>query len=152
MDSIFVNSFSGSKVSWTLEKRGPGLRLLTINSISHCLNLFRFFSYLRTHFLKIVFICHNTIILKSVALGASISLLEKITVIKRLIISQLFYILSPLPTDQRVVKEVNNLCYNFLCEGKGDHIKRDTMISGYEQGGLRPCLQAGRVTLLLGLP
>ena len=42
--------------------------------------------------------------------------------------------------------------YNFLCEGKGDKIKRDTMIIGYEQGGLRPCLQAGRVTLLLGLP
>lgn len=66
-----------------------------------------------------------------------LSLLGKITVLKSLIISQLVYILSPLPTDQRVVNEVNNLCYNFLWDGKGDKIKRDTMISDYEQGGLK---------------
>ena len=59
------------------------------------------------------------------------------SVLKSLIISQLVYILSPLPTDQRVVNEVNNLCYNFLWDGKGDKIKRDTMISDYEQGGLK---------------
>ena len=66
-----------------------------------------------------------------------LSLLGKITVLKSLTISQLVYILSPLPTDQRVtvVNEVNNLCYNFLWDGKGDKIKRDTMISDYEQGG-----------------
>ena len=66
-----------------------------------------------------------------------LSLLGKITVLKSLIISQLVYILSPLPTDQRVVNEVNNLCYNFLWDGKGDKIKRDTMISDYEQGELK---------------
>ena len=66
-----------------------------------------------------------------------LSLLGKITVLKSLIISQLVYILSPLPTDQRVVNEVNNLCYNFLWDGKGDKIKRDTMISDYEQGRLK---------------
>ena len=66
-----------------------------------------------------------------------LSLLGKITVLKSLIISQLVHILSPLPTDQRVVNEVNNLCYNFLWDRKGDKIKRDTMISDYEQGGLK---------------
>ena len=66
-----------------------------------------------------------------------LGLLGKITVLKSLIISQLVYILSPLPTDQRVVNEVNNPCYNFLWDGKGDKIKRDTMISYYEQGGLK---------------
>ena len=66
-----------------------------------------------------------------------LSLLGKITVLKSLIISQLVYILSPLPTDQTVVNEVNNLCYNFPWDGKGDKIKRDTMISDYEQGGLK---------------
>ena len=66
-----------------------------------------------------------------------LSLLGKITVLKSLIISQLVYILSPLPTDHEVVNEVNNLGYNFLWGGKGDKIKRDTMISDYEHGGLK---------------
>ena len=47
-----------------------------------------------------------------------LSLLGKITVLKSLIISQLVYILSPLPTDNGAVNEVNNLCYNFLWGGK----------------------------------
>ena len=65
------------------------------------------------------------------------SLVGKVTVLKSLIISQLVYILSPLPADREVVNEVNNLCYNFLWGGKGDKIKRDTMISDYEHGGLK---------------
>ena len=66
-----------------------------------------------------------------------LSLLGKISVLKSLIILKLVYILSPLTTDQRVVNKVNNLCYNFLWDGQGDKIKRDTMISDYEQGGLK---------------
>ena len=41
-------------------------------------------------------------------------------------VSQLVYILSPLPTDHEAVKEVNNLFYNFLWGGRGD-----------KQGGLK---------------
>ena len=66
-----------------------------------------------------------------------LSLLGKITVLKSLIVSQIVYILSPLPTDHEAVKEVNNLFYNFLWGGRGDKIERDIMISDYEQGGLK---------------
>ena len=66
-----------------------------------------------------------------------LSLLGKTTVLKSLIISQLVYILSPLPTDHGAVNELKNLCYNFLSGGKGDKIKHDIMISDYENGGLR---------------
>ena len=37
---------------------------------------------------------------------------------KSLMVSQLVYILSPLPTDHEAVKEVNNLFYNFLWGGR----------------------------------
>ena len=66
-----------------------------------------------------------------------LSLLGKITVLKSLIVSQLVYILSPLPTNQRVLEEINTLFFNFLWNGKGDKIKRNTMIRDYSEGGLR---------------
>ena len=65
-----------------------------------------------------------------------LSLLGKITVLKSLIVSQLVYILSPLPTNQRVLEEINTLFFNFLWNGRGDKIKRNTMINDYSEGGL----------------
>ena len=52
-----------------------------------------------------------------------LSLLGKITVLKSLIVSQLVYILSPLPTNQRLLEDINTLFSNFLWNGKGDKIK-----------------------------
>ena len=66
-----------------------------------------------------------------------LSLLGKITVLKSLIVSQLTYILSPLPTNQCAIDEVNTLFFKFLWDGKGDKIKRDIMISEYEDGDLK---------------
>ena len=66
-----------------------------------------------------------------------LSLLGKITVLKSLIVSQLVYILSPLPTNHNFIGEINNIFFNFLWDGKGDKIKRDIMISDYENGGLK---------------
>ena len=66
-----------------------------------------------------------------------LSLFGKITVLKSLIVSQLTYILSPLPTNQCAIDEVNTLFFKFLWDGKGDKIKRDIMISEYEDGGLK---------------
>ena len=45
--------------------------------------------------------------------------------------------LSPLPTNQQVLDEINNIFYKFLWDGKGDKIKRSVMISDCENGGLR---------------
>ena len=64
-------------------------------------------------------------------------LLGKIVVLKRLIASQLVYILSPLPTKHASLDEINNMFYSFLWSGRGDKIKPDIMISDYKNGGLR---------------
>ena len=63
--------------------------------------------------------------------------MRKITVLKRLIASQLVYILSPLPTEYYILNEINKAFFIFLWNGKGDKIKRDIMIGDYSQGGLR---------------
>ena len=66
-----------------------------------------------------------------------LSLLGEIVVLKSLIASQIVYILSPLPTNQQVLDEINNIFYKFLWDGKGDKIKRSIMISDYGNGGLK---------------
>ena len=55
-----------------------------------------------------------------------LTLLGKMTLIKSLLVSQLIYILTPLPTDTNVLQTVN-----------GDKIKREHIIRDYEKGGLR---------------
>ena len=45
--------------------------------------------------------------------------------------------LSPLPTSSRHLKDINNLLYQFLWDGKRDKIKRVEMINDYATGGLK---------------
>ena len=66
-----------------------------------------------------------------------LTLIGKITVLKSLAASQLVYVLSPLRTDESIIKEVNKLFYSFLWNGKGDKIKRGVMINDYPNGGLK---------------
>ena len=58
-------------------------------------------------------------------------------VIKSLLASQLIYIMSPLPTSSGHLKELNNLQYQFLWDGKRDKIKRVKMINDCATGGLK---------------
>ena len=66
-----------------------------------------------------------------------LGLLRKITVLKSLVASQLTYIFSPLQTNNKVIKEINGMFYNFLWNDKGDKIKRNIMINDYPEGGLK---------------
>ena len=50
-----------------------------------------------------------------------LTLTGKITVLKSLVASQLVYALSPLQTNEKVIKEVNKLFYSLLWNGKGDN-------------------------------
>ena len=66
-----------------------------------------------------------------------LGLLGKITVLKSLVASQLTYIFSPLQSNNKVIKEINGIFYNFLWNDKGDKIKRNVMINDYPEGGLK---------------
>ena len=66
-----------------------------------------------------------------------LTLLGKIVVIKSLLASQLIYIMSLLPTSSGHLKDLNNLLYQFLWDGKRDKIKRVEMINDYATGGLK---------------
>ena len=66
-----------------------------------------------------------------------LTLLGKITVLKSLAASQLVYLLSPLRSNHHARKEINDMFYHFLWNGKGDKIKRKVMINEPEYGGLK---------------
>ena len=66
-----------------------------------------------------------------------LTLIGKITVIKSLAASQLVYVLSPLPSSQPYLKQIHQILYNFLWDGKGDKIKRSVMLNEYKDGGLK---------------
>ena len=66
-----------------------------------------------------------------------LTLLGKITVLKSLIASQLVYLFVPLPSNHYAIKELNDMFYYFLWNGKGDKIKRKVMINEPGNGGLK---------------
>ena len=66
-----------------------------------------------------------------------LNLIGKITVIKSLAASQLVYILSSLGTNEKVLKEINKIFFNFLWSGKGDKIKRNVVINDIAEEGIK---------------
>ena len=66
-----------------------------------------------------------------------LTLIGKITLIKSLLVSQLVYILTPLPTSTEALQKVNKLLFDFLWNGKGDKIKRTVIIKDYDEVGLK---------------
>ena len=66
-----------------------------------------------------------------------LTLLGKIQVIKSLAASQLTYILAPLPTNHKTIKEINDLFLSFLWNNKCNKIKRSVMTNDYNNGGLK---------------
>ena len=64
-----------------------------------------------------------------------LTLIGKIVVLKSLAASHLPYILAPLETDERFLKEINQIFYDFLWNNKGDKIKRSVLINSYVKGG-----------------
>jgi len=59
----------------------------------------------------------------------------KITIIKTLEASQLVYIMSSLRTCFKALKEINDLFFKFLWDGKKDKLERSEMIADYGDGG-----------------
>ena len=58
------------------------------------------------------------------------------TIIKSFLIPKFVYISSLLPTPKKFVKELNQLIFKFLWNGK-DKIRRVSVISNYEEGGIK---------------
>ena len=65
-----------------------------------------------------------------------LSLIGKITVLKSLVASQVIHLLSPLQTNAQIIKQLNDLFFDFLWNSKGDKIKRNVITQNCGNGGL----------------
>ena len=66
-----------------------------------------------------------------------LSLIGKITVLKSLAASQVIHLLSSLQSNDQILKELNDLFFDFLWSGKGDKIKRHVIMRDLKNGGLK---------------
>ena len=66
-----------------------------------------------------------------------LSLIGKITVLKSLVASQVIHLLSPLQINSQIIKQINDLFFDFLWNSKGDKNKRNVIIQNYGNGRLR---------------
>jgi hypothetical protein len=66
-----------------------------------------------------------------------LTLFGKVTIIKSVIVPQLTYLLSVLPSQgQNYLKDIDSLIFNFLWDSKPPTIKREVMLQKTNQGGL----------------
>ena len=61
----------------------------------------------------------------------------KITVIKTHILSKCIHLLTSIPTCEIFLKDVQRLFFNFLWDEKPDKVKRSSLISDYNSGGMK---------------
>jgi hypothetical protein len=66
-----------------------------------------------------------------------LSLIGKITILKSLAYSKIIYQCGVLDPPQKFIEQIVDLAFGFLWNKKKDKIKRKTIISDYEHGGLR---------------
>ena len=66
-----------------------------------------------------------------------LSRIGKITVLKSLIASQVIHLLSPLQANSQIIKQINDVFFDFLWNTKGDKIKRNVITQNYGNGGLK---------------
>ena len=66
-----------------------------------------------------------------------LSIIGRILVFKSLAMSKVIYQCNNLEIPEDIIKQLNTLAFDFVWQNKPNKVKRDTIISDYEQGGLR---------------
>ena len=66
-----------------------------------------------------------------------LSIIGRILVFKSLAMSKVIYQCNNLETPDEIIKQLNTLAFDFVWQNKPNKVKRNTIISDYEHGGLR---------------
>ena len=67
----------------------------------------------------------------------NLTLTGKVLIIKTFGISQLLYLASVIHIPEWVIKQAEDIVYEFLWNGKGHKVKKKVVVQTYEQGGIR---------------
>ena len=66
----------------------------------------------------------------------SLNMLERITIVKTFLLSKLWFITAFKKINLQKIKEINLLLFRFIWNSKNEHVKRETLILPYENGGM----------------
>ena len=66
-----------------------------------------------------------------------LSVLGRIAIFKSLAFSKVIYQCSNLAVPDSIIKELNQIAFDFIWQGKPDKVNRTTVIADYEEGGLK---------------
>ena len=66
-----------------------------------------------------------------------LSILGRITLFKSLAFSKVIYQCSNLTVPEAIIKELNQIGFNFIWHGKKDKVKRTAVIADYDEGGVK---------------
>ena len=67
----------------------------------------------------------------------NLSMLDKVLIIKTLIISIFTFIVSSCVIPEKYKKQIESKCFKFIWNGKPDEVKRNTLIGDFEKSGLK---------------
>ena len=70
-------------------------------------------------------------------LQRDLSLIGKITILKSLAFSKIIYQCGVITSPPKFIEHINDLAFKFVWHNKPEKIKRKTLISDYESGGLK---------------
>ena len=65
------------------------------------------------------------------------SVIGKVLIVKALGVSKFTFAATVLHVPQDIIKQINQILFNFLWGCKCDKVKRDIVIQDYENGGLK---------------
>ena len=67
----------------------------------------------------------------------NLSMLDKVLIIKTLIIAIFTFIVSSCVIPEKYKKEIESKCFKFIWNGKPYEVKRNTLIGDFEKSGLK---------------
>ena len=86
----------------------------------------------------------------------NLTLFGKVQVVRSLALSQLMYVYGKIVVPKRTYQIIKTVIIDFLWNGRKPKIKYETLIAGYDEGGIRlpdfeSCIQANRVKWAISL-
>jgi hypothetical protein len=81
--------------------------------------------------------------------GIRFNLIDKITVLRTFGLSKLWYLLNFITLDEKEIKNIESLSFNYIWGNKVETIKRDTLIAEFKNGGLNMISIRAKINMIV---
>jgi len=81
--------------------------------------------------------------------GIRFNLIDKITVLRTFGLSKLWYLLNFITLEEKEIKNIESLSFNYIWGNKVETIKRDTLIAEFKDGGLNMISIRAKINMIM---